>query len=39
MMFLRLYLKNLVSKSHSSKMWVDVFIKPVIKIMLYVKAE
>ena len=32
-------LKDLVSKSHSSKMWVGIFIKPVIKMMLYVKAE
>ena len=32
-------LEDLASKSHTSKMWVDVFIKPVLIMMLYVRAE
>ena len=32
-------LEDLESKSHTSKMWVDVFIKPVLIMTLYVRAE
>ena len=31
-------LEDLALKSHTAKMWVDVFIKPVL-MMLYVRAE
>ena len=32
-------LEDLASKSHTSKLWIDVFIKPVLIMMLYVRAE
>ena len=32
-------LEDLASKSRTSKMWVDAFIKPVLIMMLYVRAE
>ena len=32
-------LEDLASKSRTSKMWVDVFIKPVLIMMLYVRVE
>ena len=32
-------LENLGSKSRTAKMWVDVFIKPVLIMMVYVRAE
>ena len=32
-------LENFGSKSRTAKMWVDVFIKPVLIMMVYVRAE
>ena len=32
-------LNDLASKSRTSKMWVDVFIKPVLIMMLHIRAE
>lgn len=32
-------LEDLAPKSRTAKMWVDVFIKPVLTMMLYVRAE